>query len=285
MLCSQKAPLHILNGGLYLCAMKPIFFDLPPEKALYFASDFHLGADAHLSSQKRERLLLQWLEEIRPDAGGLFLVGDVFDFWFEYRKVVPKGFVRFLGRLAELADAGLPIYLWTGNHDLWMWDYLPKELGVRVFTQPVEFKIQEKILFIGHGDGLGPGDQGYKILKRFLFANPFCQWLFRNAFPPDWGVSLARAWSGSRKGNMAVSDEVFKGKEKEWLWQYAKAEQQKKQRDFYVFGHRHLPLELEVPGGAVYYNLGEWLNQYRYGRFFQGQFTLCSYREKAYGME
>jgi len=151
-------------------------------KKVYFASDFHLGIDARLSSREREKQLVRWLEQIRKDAYSIYLVGDVFDFWFEYKTVVPKGYVRLLGKLAELRDEGIPIYFFTGNHDMWMFSYFEEELGIPIYREPIVREIMGKTFFIGHGDGLGPGDHGYKFIKR-VFANPVCQWLFERLHP------------------------------------------------------------------------------------------------------
>ena len=228
----------------------------------YFVSDFHLGIDGKRTSREREKQILRWLDVVKQDATALYLVGDVFDFWFEYRKVVPKGFVRLLGKLGELRDAGLPIYFFTGNHDMWMFRYLEEELGIPILREPIVEDIDGKRFFIGHGDGLGPGDHGYKFIKA-VFSNPVFQWLFERLHP-NFGLWLMRFFSGSsRMANPAETE--FKGEEKERLVKFCNAHLDKAHIDFFVFGHRHLPIDFKLKNGkSRYINLGEWINYNSY---------------------
>lgn len=231
---------------------------------MYFASDFHLGAPTPVASAEREKKIVRWLQTIQSDAEAIFLVGDIFDFWFEYKHCIPKGHSRFLGELANLRDRGIPIYFFTGNHDMWMFDYFPTELGIPIIRNPTEIIVGEKRLLVGHGDGLGPGDATFKILKK-VFANPIAQWLFE-WIHPNVGMAIAHAWSQrSRKIGMQKT-ETFKG-EQEWLWQYCKEVEKEKHFDLYIFGHRHLPLQLEVSENSQYINLGEWISQFSYFRY------------------
>ena len=233
---------------------------------VYFASDFHLGVDGRCSSPDRERQLVRWLDAIRSDAEAIYLVGDIFDFWFEYKTAVPRGYVRLLGKLAELRDAGIPIFLFTGNHDMWMFDYLQKELDVPIYRKPVQHELKGKKFFIGHGDGLGPGDHGYKLLKK-VFANRLCQWLFARLHP-NFGIGLAQFFSGkSRAAN--TGEDQFYGPANEWLLQYAiRKSEQLLEIDYFVFGHRHLPIDYGLPNGkSRYVNLGEWVNFNSYAVF------------------
>jgi UDP-2,3-diacylglucosamine hydrolase len=242
------------------------------QKKIFFASDFHLGAPDEKSSRTRETHIIQWLNSIEEEAAAIFLVGDIFDFWFEYDKVIPKGFIRFLGKIAELRGKNIPIYFFTGNHDLWMDDYFTKELGIPVYDHPIEITIEGKKFLIGHGDGLGPGDAQYKILKK-VFTNPVCQWLFK-WFHPDLGIRLAQSWSNnSRITNLESKENEFKG-EDEWIWSYCKQIEKNRHFDFYVFGHRHLPLDLPVGDSARYFNLGEWVSQCTYGEFDGKEFKI-----------
>ena len=248
---------------------------LPEGKKIYFASDNHLGAPTPEESAPRERIFVQWLNHIKEDVGVLFLLGDLFDFWFEYKTVVPKGFVRVLGKLAELADAGIPIHFFVGNHDMWMLDYLEKEIGITVYYYPQEFTFNGKSFFIGHGDGLGPYDMGYKRMKK-IFKNPFFQWCFR-WLHPDWGMRLGHYLSVKNKLISGEEDAIFLGEENEWLAQYAKKKQQEKARDYYVFGHRHIPLDIPIDQ-ARYINLGDWISHYTYAIFDGKALELKSWK-------
>ena len=235
-----------------------IDINLPQGQKIYFASDFHLGVPDLPTTIEREKLLVKWLESIRHDAHSLYLVGDMFDFWFEYKYTVPKGFIRFLGKLAELRDAGLPIYFFTGNHDLWMFDYFQKELDIVIYTDQQELKIGNHKMLVGHGDGLGDGDRYYKVLKSGLFANPFFQWMFARIHP-NLGMYIAQRWSkSSRIANM--KREKFQSDQNEFLFKYCEERERKEHHDFYIFGHRHLPLDLKVSDNSRYINLGEWVN-------------------------
>ena len=251
--------------------------ELPEGRKIYFASDFHLGAPNRQKSLEREKKVVRWLESIQKDAHMLFLMGDLFDFWFEYKHAVPKGGVRLQGKLAEMSDKGLPIFIFSGNHDMWMRDYFPEEFGIPVFHQPMDIKVNATRFLIGHGDGLGPGDRRYKLLKK-VFRNPLSNWLFGKVHP-DLGIGIANAWSKtSRAGNME-KDSRFLGDD-EWLYAYCKEEERKKHRDYYVFGHRHLPLELEAGKGSTYINLGEWLSHYTYGVFDGQKLLIKSYKNE-----
>ncbi|PHN01190.1 UDP-2,3-diacylglucosamine diphosphatase [Flavilitoribacter nigricans] len=234
----------------------------------YFASDFHLGINGKLSSREREQQIVRWLEHIEGDAEAIYLVGDVFDFWFEYRTVVPRGFTRLLGKLATLRDQGIPIYFFTGNHDMWVFDYFEKELGIPTYREPIYREINGRTFLIGHGDGLGPGDHGYKFLKK-VFANPVCQWLFARLHP-NFGFFLAQYWSGrSRSAN--PGEERFLGAEREWLLQYSNEHLDEREVDYFIFGHRHLPIDHTLKNGrSRYINLGEWL-QYNSYAVFDGE--------------
>ena len=236
-------------------------------KKIYFASDQHLGAPTPKASLPREKKFVAWLDTIKEDAGTIFLLGDLFDFWFEYKTVVPKGFVRVLGKLAELKDAGIDIYFFVGNHDLWMRDYFQKELNIPVFHKPQEFEINGKIFLIGHGDGLGPNDHGYKRMKK-VFTFPFFKWLFR-WLHPDIGVRLGHYFSVKNKLISGDEDARFLGEENEWLALYCRRKLTEKHYDFFIFGHRHLPLEIELNNNSTYINLGDWIQHFTYGEFMK----------------
>ncbi len=239
--------------------------NIPEGKKIYFASDNHLGAPTMEESLPREKKFVAWLDEIKPNAAAIFLLGDLFDFWFEYKTVVPKGFTRTLGKLAELTDAGIPIYYFVGNHDLWMNGYFEEELNIPVFHKPQQFTFNTSSFLIGHGDGLGPGDKGYKRMKK-LFTNPLSKWLYR-WLHPDLGVKLAQYLSVKNKLISGDEDIKFLGEDQEWLVQYCKRKLEKQQYHYFVFGHRHLPLEIDLNGKSTYVNLGDWISYYTYGEF------------------
>ena len=234
-------------------------------KKVYFLSDFHLGAPNDTESRKREDRLVRFLQDARKDAGVIFIVGDIFDFWFEYKTVVPKGFVRILGTLAQMADEGIQLHIFTGNHDLWMQDYLSKELNAKLYFEPQQFTIQNKQFLIGHGDGLGPGDEGYKRLKK-IFTNPICQWLFR-WLHPDAGIQLANYFSRKSRAKTGNADELFLGEDKEWLILYAKEQAKTMAVDYFIFGHRHYAIDLRLNDKSRYINLGDWIRLNTYAVF------------------
>lgn len=234
-------------------------------KKIYFASDQHFGAPTFELSKVREQKFVNWLDVIKTDAEVIFLLGDLFDFWFEYKKAVPKGFVRVLGKLAELQDNGIQIHFFVGNHDLWMNDYFEKELNIPVYHQPKEFQFNNKMFLIGHGDGLGPGDRGYKRMKK-VFTNPFSKWLYK-WLHPDIGIRLAQYLSVSNKLISGAEDVKFLGEENEWLAQYCKKKLTERHYDFFIFGHRHLPLEISISETSKYINTGDWIVHFTYAVF------------------
>ncbi len=230
---------------------------LPKNKKIYVASDFHLGSPDLKSSQAREKKIVKWINSVQEDAAAFIFAGDVFDFWFEYKEVVPKGFIRFLGKLAELNERGIDLLFFIGNHDLWMYDYFEQELNATVYREPQSFQIGANKIMIGHGDGLGPGDRKFKFFKS-IFMNPIAQWGFR-WLHPDVGIKLAKAWSGHSKNH----EDPFLG-EDEWLVLHCKEVESKDPHDYYIFGHRHLLLDMPIGKNSIYYNLGEWFKNSRY---------------------
>jgi UDP-2,3-diacylglucosamine hydrolase len=245
------------------------------KKHIYFASDFHLGAPNAEESLVREKRIIAWLDSIFETTQELFLMGDLFDFWFEYKHVAPKGYIRFLGKLCEFTDAGIPVHVFIGNHDMWMFDYLEKEVGVKIHRENVFRTFSDKTFFLGHGDGLGPGDHGYKFIKK-VFANKFCQWLFARLHP-NFSFGMAQFWSRkSREGN-GSNDEKFLGEENEWLAIYCKEQLQIQHHDFFIFGHRHLPINIKLNEQSRYVNLGEWINYNTYAVFNGEELLLKSF--------
>lgn len=240
--------------------------------AVYFISDLHLGAPDASSSRARELRFVNWLEQIKQDASHLYVVGDLFDFWFEYKRAVPRGFTRALGKLAELSDQGVELHLFTGNHDLWIFDYLPNELGAQLHRHPIDVHHQGLHLLVGHGDGLGPGDHGYKFLKR-IFTNRLMQWSFERLHP-NFGIWLAGRSSQLSRKHTGGEDARFLGAENEWLYQYCLEQEAEQHRDLYLFGHRHLPIQMKVNEASQYLNLGDWIQYFTYGRLANAEFSL-----------
>lgn len=235
---------------------------LAPHKKVYFVSDSHLGIPDYKSSLKREKLLVEWLDTVSKDADEIYLLGDIFDFWFEYKYVVPRGYVRLFGKIAELTDAGLTINYFTGNHDMWIRDYFRKELGLRIYKKPINCQYNKHFFHIGHGDGLGPGDRGYKFLK-VIFSNSFCKWLFARLHP-NFAFWLALFFSLRSRLARGASDLEYLGPHKERLIQYSKDMSKEHGIDFFVFGHRHLPIDIKLNEKARYLNAGDWFNHFSY---------------------
>jgi UDP-2,3-diacylglucosamine hydrolase len=251
---------------------------IPAGKKIFFLSDFHLGAPDRAGSLQREKIIVQFLSEAKAEAAVVFIVGDMFDFWYEYKNVVPRGYVRLLGKLAEITDAGVAVYFFVGNHDMWMKTYFQQELNIPVFFSPKEFVFNDKTFLIGHGDGLGPGDHGYKALKK-VFRNPVCQWLF-GMLPPRIGMGTANYFSRkSRKATGSV-EETFLGEDREWLITYSKEVLRKKEINFFIFGHRHLPIDYRLSGKSRYINLGDWIRYYTYAVYDGTELALLSYTGK-----
>jgi UDP-2,3-diacylglucosamine hydrolase len=245
------------------------------DKKTYFASDQHLGIPDHARSLEREKRFVRWLDEVKHDAGTIYLLGDLFDFWYEYGTAVPKGYVRVLGKLAELTDAGIKIEAFIGNHDMWMFGYFEKELGIPVHRRHIEIELSGKKFYIGHGDGVGPGDHGYKFIKR-VFANPVCQWLFK-WIHPDIGIGLANFWS--RRSRLANGEsEEFLGEEKERQVVHAKRVLSQQHFDYFVFGHRHVPVNIPL-GEAQFVNLGDWVSHNTYAVFDGHSLELKKYED------
>ncbi|MEY3060019.1 MAG: hypothetical protein RL000_1371 [Bacteroidota bacterium] len=249
---------------------------IPAGKKVYFLSDFHLGVPDHASSLEREKRIVSFLDQIKDKAAMVFVVGDLFDFWFEYRTVVPKGYVRILGKLAELTDNHIPVHFFVGNHDMWMSGYFEKELNIPVFFESQTYEFNGKKMLVGHGDGLGPGDHGYKFIKK-VFRNPFCQFLF-GLLPPFFGISIANFFSKRSRIMTGTTDENFLGEDKEWLVLYAKEKLKKEHFDYFVFGHRHLPIDFQLKEGSRYINLGDWIKYNSYAEFDGANFQLKYYQ-------
>ena len=234
-------------------------------KNIYFASDLHLGAPNKIKSLEREKRFVSWLEEIRKDAESIYLLGDIFDFWFEYKKVVPKGYTRLFGKISEITDSGIPIFFFTGNHDMWTFNYLKDELGItEIYKEPIQLKLNNLTILLGHGDGLGNGDCFYKILKQ-IFRSRFCQFLF-SRIHPNLGISIAEFWSKkSRKSNHFSDDKTDINNDP--LIMYCKKMMIKNNIDYFIFGHRHTPMNINLGNNTRYINLGDWISKNSYAVF------------------
>jgi UDP-2,3-diacylglucosamine hydrolase len=252
-------------------------------KNIYFASDFHFGIPDHARSLQREKLFIKWLDTVSEDAAHIFLMGDIFDFWFEYRTVVPKGFVRLLGKLAGITDAGIPVSLFRGNHDVWAFDYLEKEAGITLYRKPEIMEFSEKRFYLAHGDGLGPGDHGYKFLKK-VFACRFNQWLF-SWLHPDLGARMGLYFSKkSRLANLAKDGrkDAAGDIQEEMLYQYASDMAVRHPGiDYFIFGHRHLPTLTDLNENAKLLILGDWITNFTYAVFDGDELALKKFGEAA----
>jgi UDP-2,3-diacylglucosamine hydrolase len=239
--------------------------DVSSGKKIYFLSDFHLGSPDYKSSLEREKKIVSFLDAVKSSASAIFILGDMFDFWFEYKHVTPKGYVRLLGKLAELTDSGIPIHFFVGNHDMWMRGYFEKELNIPVYFEPEEFDLNGKKLLLGHGDGLGPEDKSYKFLKS-IFRNRICQWLF-GFMHPYIGIGIANFFSKKSRQKTGNDDDKFLGEDNEWLIVYSREVLAKKHVDYFIFGHRHFPIDHRLTNSSRYINLGDWINNFTYAEF------------------
>lgn len=260
----------LLTSNLYFYTM-----NIPKGKKVYFASDNHLGAPNLEKSKVREKQFVAWLDKVKDDAAAIYLLGDLFDVWIEYKRVIPKGFVRVLGKLAEVADSGIPIYFFVGNHDMWMQDYFETELGIPVLFEPQKLEFNGKSFLIGHGDGLGPGDKGYKRMKK-VFRNPFIQWMYR-LIHPDLGMRFAQYLSLKNRLISGNEDKVYNGAEGEWLVHYCRKKLETQNINYFIFGHRHLPLDIELSKTSRYINLGDWLEFNTYAVFDGNTLSLSTW--------
>lgn len=242
-------------------------------KKIYFVSDFHLGLDmSQQSSQAREEVIIRWLDQVATDADELYLLGDIFDYWFEYRSGIPTGFEKFLEKIKDLRNGGLPIFFFTGNHDLWMKSYFLEEFGIPIYHEPITKRIGDKNFYLGHGDGLGPGDSTYKLLKK-VFRNPVCQFAF-SLIPSKLGLGMMRYFSKQSREKYAEPIE-FLGEDKEALIVYANEHLAVHEIDYYIFGHRHLPIDHKLRDNkARYINLGEWLSFRSYAVLDEGELQI-----------
>jgi UDP-2,3-diacylglucosamine hydrolase len=240
-------------------------------KNIYFLSDLHLGMHPLSDSLEREKKVVKWLESIYRNASEIYLLGDIFDYWFEYKRVVPRGFTRFLGKIAEISDSGVKVHYFTGNHDVWVFRYLPMEIGVEVYRKPITKEYNGKKFLIAHGDGLGPGQRGYKFLKG-IFTSKVLQWLYARLHP-NFATAFAQGWSKRSRIAKGVTTEYL-GDEKEYLIRYAKGLLEKEHFDYFVFGHRHLPFEYDLSDNSRVVYIGDWIENFTFAVWDGKSLTL-----------
>jgi UDP-2,3-diacylglucosamine hydrolase len=246
-------------------------------KKIYFLSDAHLGLPNEKESLVREKLLVEWLDKIKTDAAEIYFVGDMFDFWFEHKRVVPRGFTRFLGKVSEICDSGIPVHYFTGNHDLWVFNYLPKETGVIIHRDFIVKEVSGKKFLIAHGDGLGPNDRSFKVLKK-IFLNKLCQWFF-SRLHPNFTMWIGINWSRSSRYNDNPKNLTFLGEHKERLIVYAKEKLKEQHYDYFIFGHRHVPYEFQLKDNSKFINLGDWITNFTYAEFDGNDVKLLHYKK------
>jgi UDP-2,3-diacylglucosamine hydrolase len=224
---------------------------------IFFASDFHLGLKAGSNPSDREKKVVRWLNEITAEAAEIYLLGDIFDFWWEYKLVVPRGFTRFLGTLASITDTGIPVHFFTGNHDMWVGDYLTKECGIIVHTGPFITSFHGKRFYLAHGEGLGTRNFGFKILLKIFHNKPLR--ILYSALHPSVGVGIGQRWSQSSRLGKGISL-GFLGEEKEDLIRFAESTAAREKTDYFIFGHRHLAMNYKMKEGGEVIFLGDWIN-------------------------
>jgi UDP-2,3-diacylglucosamine hydrolase len=239
---------------------------------IYFVSDAHLGSRLDKDPLSREKILVNWLEFVRKDAEKIFLLGDIFDFWFEYKTVVPKGYVRILGKLAELADAGIEIHFFIGNHDIWAFDYFEKEVGMIVHHHAEIMELNGRRFFMAHGDGLESKEKGFNFIRK-IFHSKLSQILF-GYFPPRLGQEFGYEWSKANRLRILKTENGYRGENDEEIITFAKNYQSEPPIDFFVFGHRHLDIKLQIRNKAQVIILGDFVSLFSYGVFDGEEFRL-----------
>lgn len=248
-------------------------------KPVYFLSDAHLGSWAIDHGRMQERRLVRFLDSIKDKAGAVYLLGDMFDFWYEYKYVVPKGYTRFLGKLSELTDMGVEVHYFTGNHDIWTYDYLVRECGVTLHRHPLTTDILGSVFYLAHGDGLGGGDYKYRCI-RAVFHNALCQRLF-SMIHPRWGVWFGLTWAKhSRMKRKGGQEPPYQGPDKEKLVVYARDYAERHPDiDYYIFGHRHIEVQQRLTPKSELMILGDWITQFSYIVFDGKRIFMSEYVE------
>jgi UDP-2,3-diacylglucosamine hydrolase len=245
------------------------------DKAVFFASDFHLGSDGKYPSVQREKFVVQWLDSIKHRCHTLYLVGDIFDYWFEYKEVIPKGYTRLFGKLAELTDSGIEVHMFTGNHDMWIKDYFLQEFNIKIYYEPIVVEHFNKKLYIAHGDGLGPGDYAYKFIKK-IFSNPICKWLFQRIHP-NLGMWIMRTFSATSR-HYDTTPSTIEDMEKEWLVMHSREVLERdKAINFFIYGHRHFPTTHSLSNDCEVIYLGDWITNFTYAELNSKELKLLKH--------
>ena len=246
---------------------------------IYFLSDAHLGSRALEHRRTQERRLVNFLDQIKDKAEAVYLLGDMFDFWFEYKSVVPKGFTRFLGKLSELTDRGVEVHYFTGNHDIWCKDYLTQECGVIMHTEPITVELHDKVFFLAHGDGLGDDSKSFKFLRK-VFHNKLCQTLFASLHP-RWGMEFGLEWAKhSRLKRPNGKEPDYMGENEEPLVLFTKEYYKTHPNvNYFIYGHRHIELDLFLNRDCRLMILGDWISLFSYAVFDGEHMFLEEYIE------
>lgn len=265
--------------GVYTPTLFLTLYALPTNKYIYFASDFHLGLPTHKTSRERELRIIDWLSSIKDSCKELYLLGDIFDFWYEYKWVAPKGNIRFLAKIAEFTDAGIPVYFFKGNHDQWLQSYLTQEIGVKIYDAPIIREYKGKTFYIHHGHALGPYDTGMKFLHA-LFTNRFLQWCF-SRIHPNTAFGLAHRWSRYNRKAKVYESSNYLGDNKEFLIKYCYDILQTQHIDYFIFGHRHVALCKQLQENSFYINTGNWITNSSFAYFTGTQVELQQHKPDA----
>lgn len=248
-------------------------------KNIYFISDAHLGSWAVDHRRMQERRLVRFLDNIKDKAAAVYMLGDMFDFWYEWKNVVPKGYTRFLGKVSELTDMGVEVHFFTGNHDIWAFDYLRRECGVVMHYEPLTVELYGKEFYLAHGDGMGDPDRKFKLI-RSIFHNRTCQWLFSHLLHPDWAMSFGLNWAMHSRLKREGAEPPYMGEDKEHLVLYTKEYMKTHPNiDYYIYGHRHVELDLFLTAQTRMMILGDWIGQFTYAQWDGKTLLLDNYIE------
>lgn len=248
-------------------------------KNVYFIADAHLGSLATEHKRTQERRLVRFLDDIKDKAEAVYMLGDMFDFWYEYRYAVPKGYTRFLGKISELTDMGVEVHFFTGNHDIWAYSYLREECGVILHRRALTTEINGNVFYLAHGDQMGEKTFGFRFIQS-IFHSKICQTLF-SSLHPRWGIDFGLKWAKhSRLKREDGKEPPYLGEDKETLVQWSKEFiKQSPEINYFIFGHRHIELDLYLSKTTRLLILGDWISQYTYAVYDGKNIELKDYLE------